>query len=277
MMLQTFHASKLLDLRNKTRIFVPSGRSMMGCLDETRTLEYGQVFVQFSLAKTSVMLSLGRWLLLKTPACTQVTFVSYVPLMCQLCTIWWTALFSHKKGERSRLLRGSDWDGDNYFVCWDSNLIPPQQVQPMDYTPAPTFDLDHEVTNEEVEEYFSFSNYIVNDSLGITANAHTVFANREPNKAMSGPCLELAKLFSVAVDFPKAGIRALLPSHLRVTEYPDFMEKPDKITESQGAIGKLFREVKTLHRAPIMSSLSQRKWQESRSILTWKSMIFKTT
>ena len=48
MMLQTFRASKLLELRLKTRIFIPNGRAMMGCLDETGTLEYGQVFVQFS-------------------------------------------------------------------------------------------------------------------------------------------------------------------------------------------------------------------------------------
>lgn len=48
MMLQTFRAAKLLELRTKTRIFLPNGRSMMGVLDETRTLEYGQVFVQIS-------------------------------------------------------------------------------------------------------------------------------------------------------------------------------------------------------------------------------------
>ncbi|KAG2701610.1 hypothetical protein I3760_06G053400 [Carya illinoinensis] len=48
MMLQTFRASKLLELRTKTRIFISDGRAMMGCLDETGTLEYGQVFVQFS-------------------------------------------------------------------------------------------------------------------------------------------------------------------------------------------------------------------------------------
>ena len=48
MMLQAFRASKLQELRTKTRIFIPNGRAMMGCLDETRTLEYGQVFVQFS-------------------------------------------------------------------------------------------------------------------------------------------------------------------------------------------------------------------------------------
>ena len=38
MMLQTLHASKLLELRLKSRIFIPNGRRMMGCLDETRTL-----------------------------------------------------------------------------------------------------------------------------------------------------------------------------------------------------------------------------------------------
>ena len=59
---------------------------------------------------------------------------------------------------------------------------------------------------QEVEVYFT--NYIVNDSLGIIANAHTVFADREQLKAMSEPCLELAELFSIAVDFPKTGVPA---------------------------------------------------------------------
>lgn len=85
----------------------------------------------------------------------------------------------------------------------------------------------------------------MNDSLGIISNAHTVFADREPKKAMSDPCLELAALFSIAVDFPKTGVPAEIPSHLRVKEYPDFMEKPDKPTYvSENVIGKLFREVK---------------------------------
>lgn len=51
MMLQTFRESKLLELRTKSRIFIPNGRAMMGCLDETRNLEYGQVFVQISSAR----------------------------------------------------------------------------------------------------------------------------------------------------------------------------------------------------------------------------------
>lgn len=93
---------------------------------------------------------------------------------------------------------------------------------------------------QEVQEYFA--NYMVNDSLGIIANAHTAFADREPEKAMAKPCIELAKLFSIAVDFPKTGVPALIPADLRVKEYPDFMDKAEKVSYmSQNVLGKLFR------------------------------------
>jgi RNA-dependent RNA polymerase len=96
---------------------------------------------------------------------------------------------------------------------------------------------------QEVHEYFT--NYIVNESLGIIANAHVVFADREYLKAESTPCIKLAELFSVAVDYPKTGVPAQIPSELYVREYPDFMEKLDRVTyESKGVIGKLYREIK---------------------------------
>ena len=64
---------------------------------------------------------------------------------------------------------------------------------------------------------------------------------------MSGPCLELAKLFSIAVDCPKTGVPAEIPADILVKEYPDFMEKPDKTTYQSGnVIGKLFWEVKDI-------------------------------
>ncbi|KAL6569740.1 hypothetical protein OROMI_014254 [Orobanche minor] len=97
-------------------------------------------------------------------------------------------------------------------------------------------------TIEEVEEYFT--NYIVNDSLGIIANAHTVYADREPMKAMAEPCVELAKLFSIAVDFPKTGVPEVIPSNLRVKEYPDFMEKPVKdISPEDNPVGPFTKDV----------------------------------
>ncbi|KAL0284983.1 UNVERIFIED_CONTAM: RNA-dependent RNA polymerase 1 [Sesamum angustifolium] len=213
---------------------------MMGCLDETGTLEYGEVFVQFSGAvrrrfnEESIMFNdymskeynymvKGKVVVAKNPCLhpgdVRVLKAVDVKALHHMvdCVVF------PKKGMRPHPneCSGSDLDGDIYFVCWDSDLIPPRQVSPMDYDPAPTTGLDHDVTIEEVEEYFT--NYIVNDSLGIISNAHTVFADKEESMALK------------------------IPSHLRVKEYPDFMDKPDKTTyESKRVIGKLYREVKDI-------------------------------
>lgn len=261
MMLQTFRASKLIDLRIKTRIFVPKGRAMMGCLDETRTLNYGEVFVQISGSGYSHshggsgsdrFAVVGNVVVAKNPCLhpgdVRVLRAVNVPALHHMvdCVVF------PQKGKRPHPneCSGSDLDGDIYFVCWDKELIPPGMIDPMDYSPVPSQVLDHDVTIQEVEEYFV--NYIVNDSLGIIANAHTVFADREPGKATSAPCIALAKLFSIAVDFPKTGVPAEIPSNLYAKEYPDFMEKTDKVTYvSPNVIGKLFREVKAL--APTFS------------------------
>ncbi|KAH6798690.1 RNA-dependent RNA polymerase 1 [Perilla frutescens var. frutescens] len=271
MMLQTFRSSKLLDLRLKARIFIPKARQMMGCLDETGTLEYGQVFVQYSSTgrrrfyEESTMyeddtstdcnyIISGKVVVAKNPCLhpgdVRVLRAVDVPALHHMVD----CLVFPRRGMRPHPneCSGSDLDGDIYFVCWDHELIPPKQVSPMAYDSAPNTQLDHCVTIEEVEEYFT--NYIVNDSLGIISNAHTVFADKERDMALSSPCIELAKLFSIAVDFPKTGVPAEIPPHLRVKEYPDFMEKPDKTTyESQRIIGKLFREVKDI--APHATSL----------------------
>jgi RNA-dependent RNA polymerase len=271
MMLQTFRAAKLFEIRTKTRVFVPRGRSLMGCLDETKTLEYGEVFVQISEAgngsfhdNSLLMLARsdsgrsnhivrGTVFVAKNPCLhpgdVRVLRAVDVPALHHMvdCVVF------PQKGMRPHPneCSGSDLDGDIYFVCWDSDLIPPRQIPAMNYTPAPTTELDHNVTIEEVEEYFT--NYIVNDSLGIIANAHTVFADTEPEKALSDPCVRLAELFSIAVDFPKTGVPAEIPRELRVQTYPDFMEKPDKPTyKSERVIGKLFRAVKDI--APDESS-----------------------
>ncbi|XP_064986521.1 probable RNA-dependent RNA polymerase 1 [Musa acuminata AAA Group] len=263
MLLQTFRASRLLELRTKARIFVPKGRAMMGCLDETRSLEYGQVFVQVSCFGSSIfhgngllmngvseldhctVVLKGKVIVAKNPCLhpgdVRILSAVDVPDLHHMidCVVF------PQKGKRPHPneCSGSDLDGDIYFVSWDPELIPQRVVLPMEYTPAPTKTLDHNVTIEEVMEYFT--NYIVNDSLGIIANAHTVFADRAREKAESMECIELAKLFSIAVDFPKTGVPAEIPPRLYVKEYPDFMEKLDRVSYvSKGVIGKLYRAIK---------------------------------
>lgn len=51
--LSAFRAFQLLNLRTKSRIFVPQGACLIGCVDETATLSYGEVFLQLTPAAGS--------------------------------------------------------------------------------------------------------------------------------------------------------------------------------------------------------------------------------
>lgn len=264
MILHAFRASKLLELRQRTRIFVPKGRCLMGCLDESKTLNYGEVFVQVSQTPGNKQFyDTGLSAFAQNPVDSKISIVHGKVIVAKnpclhpgdirvLCAVNITELHHMvdcivfpQQGERPHPdeCSGSDLDGDIYFISWDKSLIPPQQDPPMDYDPPPTTTLDHNVTIEEIQVYFA--NYMLNDTLGIIANRHTVFADNDPAMARSETCLELARLFSLAVDFPKTGIPAQIPSTLTPKEYPDFMEKEDKPKyESQRVIGKLYRAVK---------------------------------
>jgi RNA-dependent RNA polymerase len=51
MMLKAHFAYQLSDLKSRCRIFVPKARVLIGCLDETGLLNYGQVFVRITKTK----------------------------------------------------------------------------------------------------------------------------------------------------------------------------------------------------------------------------------
>ncbi|KAH9320927.1 hypothetical protein KI387_015566 [Taxus chinensis] len=261
MMLNAFRASKLIELRNKTRMFVPKGRCLMGCLDESRTLNYGEVFVQVSHApgnkqhhdpglsalgksghnhKKSIVK--GLVIVAKNPCLHPGDIRTLVAVDTPKLHHMVDCVVFPQCGRRPHPdeCSGSDLDGDLFFISWDESLIPPQQDPPMDYMAPPQIELDHPVTIEEIQEYFA--NYMLNDTMGIIANRHTAFCDREESMARSNPCLELAKLFSTAVDFPKTGVPAQIPSNLNLEEYPDFMDKEDKpMYQSDRVIGKLYQ------------------------------------
>lgn len=258
MMLQSYHESQLSDLRSRCRIFVPKGRVLIGCLDETKNLEYGQVYVRITMTKREFQCSeqvfiqkddntcilKGRVVVTKNPCLhpgdvrvlEAVYEVALEEKGCVDCIIF------PQKGKRPHPneCSGGDLDGDLYFISWDENLIPPKTVEPMEYTARRPRILDHDVSLEEIQKFFV--DYMVSDTLGTISTAHLVHADREEEKALNEKCLQLAALHSMAVDFAKTGAPAEMPRFLKPKEYPDFLERWDKpIYTSQGALGKLYR------------------------------------
>ncbi|GJN27339.1 hypothetical protein PR202_gb15355 [Eleusine coracana subsp. coracana] len=135
---------------------------------------------------------------------------------------------------------GGDLDGDLFFITWDDKLIPEKVDAPMDYAATRPRIMDHVVTLEEIQK--NFVDYMINDTLGAISTAHLIHADRNPLKARSPECLQLAALHSMSVDFAKTGAPAEMPQSLRPREYPDFMERWEKpMYVSNGPMGKLYR------------------------------------
>lgn len=259
MMLQSHHENLLSDLKSRCRIFVPKGRVLIGCLDETGILNYGQVYVRVSMTKAELQsddqsffqkvdettsIVIGKVVVTKNPclhpgdirvleAVYEVTLEEKGLVDC---------LVFPQKGERPHPneCSGGDLDGDQFFISWDKGLIPCQTDTPMDYTGRRPRVMDHDVTIEEIQKFFV--DYMINDTLGAISTAHLVHADCEPEKARSQKCLQLATLHSMSVDFAKTGAPAEMPKVLKPKEFPDFMERLDKPTyTSHGVLGKLYR------------------------------------
>lgn len=258
-MLQSHLENQISDLRSRCRIFVPKGRVLVGCLDESGTLEYGQVYARITMTKTELecgnqaffqrvdettSILRGKVVVTKNP-CLHPGDVRVLEAVCNVrlqednlvdCLVF------PQKGVRPHPneCSGGDLDGDLYFISWDKNIIPPRTVTPMDYTGRRPRIMNHDVTLEEIQTFFA--DYMISDTLGVISNAHLVHADCEPEKALSAKCLELANLHSMAVDFAKTGAPADMPRYLKPREFPDFMERWEKpMYVSYGALGKLYR------------------------------------
>jgi RNA-dependent RNA polymerase len=165
-MLLAICASQMKGLLDKTWIFVPKGRWLMGCLDELGILEQGQCFIRVSTPslnnryvnrgsispseyKNNAEIIVGTVVMAKNPCLhpgdVRILEAVDVPELHHLVD----CLVFPKKGERPHAneASGSDLDGDIYFVTWDENLVPPgrKSCTPMDYSPAKTKQLPRDV------------------------------------------------------------------------------------------------------------------------------------
>lgn len=163
--LTTVRAAQLWGLREKARIFVSSGRWLMGVLDELGVLEQGQCFVQVSTPSLencfskhgsmfketkNLQVVKGYVVIAKNPCLhpgdVRVLEAVDAPELHHLhdCLVF------PQKGDRPHTneASGSDLDGDLYFVTWDENLIPPSKKSwmPMEYSAHASNLLTRQVT-----------------------------------------------------------------------------------------------------------------------------------
>lgn len=224
---------------------------MMGTSDETQTLANGQVFIQYSAEPHHPMINvttvLGKVVITKNPCFhpgdLRILEAVDIPGLRHMvdCIVFPQCGSRPHPNEIS----GSDLDGDEYFVCWDELLHSIENQIPMDFPKAKKKRLESDITVPDIVEFVA--NYIQNDNLGIIANTHLALADYEKDGLFSSSCIELAKMHSDAVDFPKTGNAPSLQSFKSPEKYPDFMMKRDKLQyTSSKIIGKLYRQCRFL-------------------------------
>ncbi|CAF1105581.1 unnamed protein product, partial [Didymodactylos carnosus] len=232
-----FQAFLLKELRTKARIFVKDGACLLGVIDETRTLNYGQIFIQIEAHKKSQSRIIqGQVIVTKNPCfhpgdIRLLTAVD-VPALHQLKNV----IVFPMKGYQPHTseISGSDLDGDCYFVSWDKQLLFSSNERPLNYHDQGLEAQQQALLNPEVQITINdvcefFGEYIAADNLGLIANSHLSFADQLPERARAEKCIQLAHMHSIAVDFAKNGIRApRLTKELRPVTYPHYMEKNDK-------------------------------------------------
>ncbi|ORY94518.1 RNA dependent RNA polymerase-domain-containing protein [Syncephalastrum racemosum] len=239
--------SWLKDIKKRASIHVTKGVILFGVMDETHTLEPNQIFCQYAEQpwvdhKKFHRVVRGECMVYRHPCMHPgdirvVEAVDCAPLIHLVNVIVFPAT-----GDRDipSMCGGGDLDGDLFSVVWDDRLLPAMKNHtPMDYRAPQPRKVEHQVQMSDIRDFF------VHDNLGAIANCHLAYADERPEEGVRREiCIELAKLHSAAVDFPKTGIPAEFPEEWRIKKFPDYMEKFDKASyPSQHILGQIYRSI----------------------------------
>ena len=188
--------SKLFDKLDRLQIFIPESRCIFGVCDPLGILSYGQCFLRITIAgkPTTVV---GQVTVAKNPCYLlgDVRVLNAVdePRLNHLvdCIVF------PIRGQRPHPIEmaGSDLDGDQYFVCWDSDLIVPTLREPYTYPEMSGAD----DIGLSMIDYFAKQQ----SNMGLIDTYYKFWADYKG--IQSAECQGLGKLFSRSVDATKTG------------------------------------------------------------------------
>ena len=137
---------------------------------------------------------------------------------------------------------GSDLDGDEYAVFWETKLMfPDANFDSMTFPYGMKKELPNDITINDIVEFYC--NYLLLNNIGQVANTHLVYSDFHPKGLFSEECHDLAIKYSISLDYQKTGIIEQFPRKYLVNIRPDFMERfgSDKVYLSKRILGQFFR------------------------------------
>ncbi|CAD5216017.1 unnamed protein product [Bursaphelenchus xylophilus] len=236
----------------KLKVPVPPelGRTMYGVVDELGYLNPGQVFLQcsrsVSLSSINYAPFVGRVLVTKNPCHVPGDVRMFEAVDLKEYHHLRDVIVFPRHGIRPHPdeMAGSDLDGDEYAVFFDSDLFYDQNEAPMHFPKKTAQELNRQPTTEDMVDFFL--KYLEQDSIGRVSNAHLVAADQLG--IFDKICENLAAKCSVAVDFPKTGEPAEpLTQDERFEVLPDFIGcNTRNVYQSRWLLGTLYRKIHVL-------------------------------
>ncbi|KAG1757987.1 RdRP-domain-containing protein [Suillus lakei] len=257
----------LRELKYRAHIAVPDSYTLLGVSDEWGCLKEGEIYAAvFDERKGLNEQILGEVAVTRSPQIhpgdLQVVKAVHRPELAHLKNV---VVFSCE-GQRAlaSCLGGGDLDGDDFNIILDPKLLPTHYGEPGEYQALP---IKQTLAPCDITDVVDFVfDYIEADLVGLIAIQHLRFSDLEDPGCAE--CMELAKLASHAVDFPKSGTPvnfAQLPRFKsRNQPRPDFLAKEgadlnsDQYYNSKKLLGQLYRRV------PVKKWIPQ-EWNEDFS------------
>eukprot|EP00210_Caulerpa_lentillifera_P009408 g8969.t1 len=249
-LLSALYKGRIKGLREKSRIPIDplKARVLLGTVDETRTLQYGQVFIQISKQLKQPgdekLIIQQRVVIGKSPCLHPGDVRTFNAIDCPLLHHMFDCVVFPSQGPRPHPneLSGSDLDGDLYHVIWLEELVPSVENKvSMIYPSVPVMETKDAVSTDDMLDFLQEN--IEFDCLGQINNIHKALVDQKGLE--SDCCLHLAELHAQAVDAPKTGQWPKIQSKFRklLNKYPDFMMKEDKPSyPSNKVLGRMYRE-----------------------------------
>ncbi|KPA36525.1 hypothetical protein FLAG1_10705, partial [Fusarium langsethiae] len=194
----------------RCRIFVQKSRVLFGVCDAWGVLREGEVAVKVTMEENGLphALKSSEVTVIRNPCLHPGDWQKFkVVERPELAHLKDCIVFSTKgKRPAADMMSGGDLDGDTFFVCWDSDLIPSTISTPALYPGGRDPITFRPITDDDRLVYFAKYS---NASLGQVKNLYLDWAR--VTGPMSAQCQELNHLFSQCVD----GNRIRIPEKLK--------------------------------------------------------------
>lgn len=250
---------RLYELKSRARIRIPltNGRMAFGVIDETRTLNYGEIYFQYtkiekdgSISNETVILE-GEVMVTKFPCLQPGDVRKLKAVKVESLSHIKDCIVFPSKGARPHPdeMGGSDLDGDEYAIFSDPKIMfPDTNFDSMTFPYGLAKENTSDITITDIVEFYC--NYLLLNNIGQVANTHLIFSDYHTKGLFSKECHDLAIMYSISLDYQKTGIIKEFPSKYFLNIRPDFMERfgTDKVYLSKRILGQFYRHCSLIER-----------------------------